>query len=256
MTDTDVLVVGAGPTGLAHGLWLSYHVHHRVADHFHAGRVFLLGDAAHLHSPVGAQGMNTGVGDAINLAWKLAEVLRGAPVALLDSFEAERRGFAKSLVATTDRIFQFATRDGGLAEFIRTRIAPHAIHAIVGFEVTRRTGFRMLSQLAISYRDSALSDGFAGDVQAGDRLPWVPGTDNFEPLATRDWQLHVYGAASDALRAAGLPVHVFPFSDAAKATGLSRDAAYLVRPDGYIGWADADADVESLGRYRARWLRA
>jgi 2-polyprenyl-6-methoxyphenol hydroxylase-like FAD-dependent oxidoreductase len=233
-----------------------YHVHHRVADHFRAGRVFLLGDAAHLHSPAGAQGMNTGIGDAFNLAWKISEVVRGAPAALLDSYEPERRGFANKLVTTTDRIFQLATKEGGVAEFIRTRIAPHAIHAILGFELSRRTGFRLLAQLEISYRDSAISDGFAGDVQAGDRLPWVPGSDNFQPLVTRDWQVHVYGAASEAMLATGLPVHVFAFTDAAKAAGLARDAAYLVRPDGYIAWADADPDVESLARYRARWLRA
>jgi 2-polyprenyl-6-methoxyphenol hydroxylase-like FAD-dependent oxidoreductase len=231
-----------------------YHVHHRVADHFRAGRVFLLGDAAHLHSPAGAQGMNTGIGDAFNLAWKIAEVVRGAPAALLDTYEPERRGFANKLVTTTDRIFQLATKEGGVAEFIRTRIVPHAIHAILGLPMSRRTGFRLLAQLEISYRDNDLSDGFAGDVQAGDRLP--PTGDNFEPLASRDWQVHVYGAASEAMRATGLPVHVFPFSDAAKAAGLARDAAYLVRPDGYIGWADADADVASLVRYRARWLRA
>jgi 2-polyprenyl-6-methoxyphenol hydroxylase-like FAD-dependent oxidoreductase len=235
-----------------------YHVHHRVADHFRARRVFLLGDAAHLHSPAGAQGMNTGIGDAINLAWKLADVLHGAPATLLDSYEPERRGFANKLVMTTDRIFQLATKEGGIAEFIRTRIAPHAIHVLLGMQLTRRTGFRLVAQLEISYRESAVSDGFAGDLHAGDRLPWVPnptGSDNFEPLATREWQLHVYGAASDALRAAGLPVHVFPFSDAAKAAGLARDAVYLIRPDGYIGWADADGDVASLARYRLRYMR-
>src|SRR4029077_8799839 len=72
--------------------WFStYHVHHRVADHFRKDRVFLLGDAAHIHSPVGGQGMNTGIGDAVNLAWKLASVLHGrANAALLDSYEPER----------------------------------------------------------------------------------------------------------------------------------------------------------------------
>jgi hypothetical protein len=76
--------------------WFStYHVHHRVADRFQRGRVFLAGDAAHVHSPVGGQGMNTGIGDAVNLAWKLAAVLRGrADPALLDTYEPERIAFA------------------------------------------------------------------------------------------------------------------------------------------------------------------
>src|SRR5205807_7495411 len=87
--------------------WFSqYRVHHRVADHFRQGRVFLSGDAAHVHSPAGGQGMNTGIGDAVNLAWKLAAVLAGrAGASLLDSYEAERVPFARSLVATTDRVF-------------------------------------------------------------------------------------------------------------------------------------------------------
>jgi 2-polyprenyl-6-methoxyphenol hydroxylase-like FAD-dependent oxidoreductase len=73
-------------------------VHHRVAEHFRRGRAFLLGDAAHIHSPAGGQGMNTGIGDAINLAWKLAAVLAGrAADKLLDSYEAERIGFARRL---------------------------------------------------------------------------------------------------------------------------------------------------------------
>src|SRR6185503_2516225 len=91
--------------------WFStYHVHHRVAGSFRRGHAFLLGDAAHIHSPAGAQGMNTGIGDAINLAWKLAAVLKGrADAKILDTYEPERMGFARKLVATTDQVFTFAT---------------------------------------------------------------------------------------------------------------------------------------------------
>ena len=88
------------PIEVAHVNWFStYRVHHRVAEHFRKGRAFLLGDAAHVHSPVGGQGMNTGIGDAINLAWKLAAVLEGrAPDSILDSYEPERIAFARRLV--------------------------------------------------------------------------------------------------------------------------------------------------------------
>src|SRR3984885_8593238 len=90
--------------------WFStYRVHHRVAEHFRGGRAFLLGDAAHIHSPVGGQGMNTGIGDAVNLAWKLAAVLRGATPSLLDTYETERIGFARRLVQTTDQAFTEVT---------------------------------------------------------------------------------------------------------------------------------------------------
>src|SRR6201998_3071225 len=103
----------------------SYHVHHRVAQQFRKGRAFLLGDAAHIHSPAGGQGMNTGIGDAVNLAWKLAAVLAGsAPDNLLDTYETERIGFARRLVATTDRVFSFATAEGQIANIMRTRIVP------------------------------------------------------------------------------------------------------------------------------------
>src|SRR5437867_12320288 len=89
---------------------------------------FGLGDAAHIPSPAGGQGMNTGIGDAINLAWKLAAVLAGrAPDALLDSYEAERIGFARRLVATTDRVFTFVSAEGRIADILRTRIAPLVI---------------------------------------------------------------------------------------------------------------------------------
>ncbi|HEX9535404.1 MAG TPA: FAD-dependent oxidoreductase, partial [Stellaceae bacterium] len=123
--------------------WFStYHVHHRVTHHFRKGRAFLLGDAAHIHSPAGGQGMNTGIGDAINLAWKLAAVIAGrAPDKVLDSYEAERIGFARRLVATTDRVFSFATSDGRLADFLRTRVAPLLIPRVIAFEPVREFMF-------------------------------------------------------------------------------------------------------------------
>ena len=91
-----------------------------MADHFRRGRAFLLGDAAHIHSPAGGQGMNTGIGDAVNLAWKLAAVLqRACRRALLDSYEPERIGFARRLVATTDRAFTVVTSAGPVARRVR-----------------------------------------------------------------------------------------------------------------------------------------
>ena len=124
--------------------WFStYHVHHRVTEHFREGRAFLLGDAAHIHSPAGGQGMNTGIGDAINLAWKLAAVLAGhAPDKLLDSYEAERIGFARRLVATIDRVFSFATAEGRIADILRTRVAPVLFPKVIAFEAVREYIFR------------------------------------------------------------------------------------------------------------------
>src|ERR1700675_3378853 len=152
--------------------WFStYHVHHRVTEHFRKGRAFLLGDAAHLHSPAGGQGMNTGIGDAINLAWKLAAALAGrANDNLLDSYEAERIGFARRLVATTDRAFSFVTAQGRIADIVRTRVAPLLIPSVLAFEPAREFMFRTVSQIMLNYRNSPLSRGSAGRVQGGDRL--------------------------------------------------------------------------------------
>jgi 2-polyprenyl-6-methoxyphenol hydroxylase-like FAD-dependent oxidoreductase len=213
--------------------WFStYHVHHRVAASFRAGRSFLLGDAAHIHSPVGGQGMNTGIGDAVNLAWKLAQVLEGrGDETLLDTYEPERIAFARRLVATTDRAFTFITNDGPIARRVREDIVPRVVPKVMSADSVRRYMFRTVSQVLIDYRQSALSSGRAGRVHGGDRLPWTG--DNYAPLRSLDWQAHVYGPMNPALHT-GYPLHEFPWSEAARAAGLARDALYEVRPDGYI----------------------
>jgi 2-polyprenyl-6-methoxyphenol hydroxylase-like FAD-dependent oxidoreductase len=239
--------------------WFStYHVHHRVAEHFRKGRAFLVGDAAHIHSPAGGQGMNTGIGDAINLAWKLAAVVRGhAPDRLLDSYEAERIGFARRLVATTDRVFSFVTAEGRIADIIRTRVAPVLIPTAMTFEAAREFLFRTVSQITLNYRGGPLSVGAAGRVNGGDRLPWVSidGKDNFEPLTAMSWQVHVYGSATAELSAwcanHAVPLHVFNWRPEHEAAGLARDAIYLLRPDTYIALADTSSTPEALNRYCA-----
>jgi len=226
--------------------WFShYRVHHRVSGRYRRGRAFLLGDAAHVHSPAGGQGMNTGIGDAVNLAWKLAEVQRGrAPPALLDSYEAERIAFARKLVETTDRVFAFVTAEGNLADFMRTRIMPLFASAAYAIGPSREFMFRVLSQTAIHYHDSPLSEGMAGQVRAGERLPWIghDGPDNHAPLNAIAWQAHVYGEPAADLAAwcrdAGLPLQVFPWSQACYDAGLARDATYVVRPDGHVALCD------------------
>ena len=235
--------------------WFSlYHVHHRVAAHFQAGRCFIGGDAGHVHSPVAGQGMNTGIGDAVNLGWKLADVLRGrAGPQILDSYEPERIAFARSLVATTDRVFQRVVGQGVGSELFRTVLMPHLFPLLTGFSAVRRAMFRAVSQVRIAYPDTALSRGEAGDVAGGDRLPWVEAADNFAPLRSLDWQVHVYGdtkpAMQDAAAALGLDVYAFPWTEAADHAGLKREAAYLVRPDGHVGLADPKQDPAALRDY-------
>jgi 2-polyprenyl-6-methoxyphenol hydroxylase-like FAD-dependent oxidoreductase len=236
--------------------WFStYHVHHRVTDHFRKGRAFLLGDAAHVHSPAGGQGMNTGISDAINLAWKLAAVVKGrAPDALLDSYEIERRAFALKLVDTTDRAFSFVTAGGDFASFVRTRIAPVFASVAYSFEFVQEFVFKVISQITVNYHDGPLSEGAAGKVRGGDRLPWAGAdADNFAPLSAIVWQLHVYGAAGVELRKwcdqNDIALHVFDWRPQHEKAGLARDAAYLLRPDSYVGMADLQASPAALTRY-------
>jgi 2-polyprenyl-6-methoxyphenol hydroxylase-like FAD-dependent oxidoreductase len=238
--------------------WFStYHVHHRVAAHFRAGRAFLLGDAAHVHSPVGGQGMNTGIGDAVNLAWKLAAVLHGdADDRLLATYEPERIRFARRLVATTDRVFILVTRQGRIARWVRTRLVPLVAPVLFRPAFVRRLLFRTVSQIGVHYRISPLSVGAAGSVRGGDRLPWVEtelGTDNFTPLASLTWQVHVYGEPRTGLAEVcaelGLPLHVFAWQAGMRRAGLVRTALYLIRPDGYVALADPAANPERLRTY-------
>jgi len=224
------------------GWFSAYRVHHRVAREFRRGRAFLLGDAAHIHSPVGGQGMNTGIGDAVNLAWKLAAVLHAKwPSSSLSSYECERRGFAQRLVATTDRAFTFVSRDGPLARLVRTRFVPAVLPRFMASDAGRRLAFRTISQTGIEYRSCPLSAGRVGNVHGGDRLPWVTlhgdaRGDNFSALRSLRWQMHVYGRAdADAQKYCTerrFELHMFPWHDQMERAGLVRDAFYLVRPDG------------------------
>lgn len=240
--------------------WFStYRVHHRVADHFCKGRAFLLGDAAHIHSPVGGQGMNTGIGDAVNLAWKLAAVVHGrARVSLLDSYEPERIAFARHLVATTDQAFTGVTSSGVIARLVRLEIVPILIPILFAVSAARRFMFRTISQTAVNYRGSSLSQGQAGTIHGGDRLPWVKadaggGGDNFAPLTSLEWQMHVYGEATSEIQGVcdvrGIPLHVFPWRSEMGRIGLHRNAAYLVRPDGYVALTNTEGSAATVVSY-------
>jgi 2-polyprenyl-6-methoxyphenol hydroxylase-like FAD-dependent oxidoreductase len=141
----------------------TYRIHHRRAARFRDRRCFLLGDAAHIHSPVGAQGMNTGLQDAYNLAWKLALVVSGrAGAALLDSYEDERLPVAKRLLSTTDRAFSLVVSDGWLAGQLRTRAFPRILALAMSVERFQKFAFRTVSQTGIRYRSSPLSETSAG----------------------------------------------------------------------------------------------
>ncbi|GGN48384.1 2-polyprenyl-6-methoxyphenol hydroxylase-like FAD-dependent oxidoreductase [Actinoplanes campanulatus] len=228
----------------------TYRVHHRVAAAFRDGPFLLAGDAAHVHSPVGGQGMNTGLQDAHNLAFKLADVLRGTRKdGWLDRYEAERRPVARKLVATTDRVFGFLTSSRWPLRVLRRvavpLLAPVGVRALPGSAGGSRL-FQYVSQIRIHYRlDPAGTPGRRRDPVVGRRLPWADG--NHAALRAACWQIHAYGGvtAADAPDL-GVPVHVFP---PAPATVLRPGLFYLVRPDGFVAARAEPAEADTLFRH-------
>ncbi|GGI45319.1 2-polyprenyl-6-methoxyphenol hydroxylase-like FAD-dependent oxidoreductase [Agromyces flavus] len=243
--------------GYRSSTWFAtYRLHHRVAARFRDGRCFIVGDAAHIHSPVGGQGMNTGLQDAHNLACALADVLVGGmPERRLDRYEAERRPVARKLVATTDRLFGLVTADTALTRFIRGRAIP-AMGPIAIRLLPRIIGgprlFGFLSQTRIRYRMSLTRPprSQARDDVVGKRLPFAGGDpSNFDSLRPMRWQVHGYGAPADLVGSVaerlGIDHHVFP----PDANGrLRSDRLYLVRPDGFVA---AEASVTAGRAARA-----
>lgn len=227
--------------------WSSvYTMNARLADRYRVGRVFLVGDAAHIHPPTGGQGLNTSAQDAYNLGWKLAAVANGAPDCLLDSYEEERRPIAAAMLGLVTKLLDAQKRG----------------------EMQRG---REVHQLDIGYPESSLAlkrperDGRRG---AGDRAPDAPvrgaagqSTRLFDLFRGTHWTLLGYEVERGSVPPRkGLHIHIFGATgDVFDDRGHFRDAYdltagdwVLVRPDGYIGAIVTDADVETLEAYLAR----
>jgi 2-polyprenyl-6-methoxyphenol hydroxylase-like FAD-dependent oxidoreductase len=278
------------PIHLHDPVWATYfRLQHRHATRYRNRRVFLAGDAAHIHSPAGAQGMNTGIQDAWNLGWKLALVAnRTARPALLDTYEIERQPVGRDVLRFTDRAFTIATSTSPLVGFLRTRLAPQLIRLAWRLERGRALGFRAISQLAISYRNSPASEEGHPELRrgphAGDRLPDACMTVDDQPNTLHEavsaprfhlvlagppdaWppagQAGAIGRHADLIethRLAHEPTSgaLYDMHDHAhQRLGLSRTesaAHYLIRPDGHIAYRAAGTDVAGLHTYLARWL--
>ena len=254
--------------------WFStYRISHRAAERFRDRRCFLLGDAAHIHSPAGGQGMNTGLQDAYNLAWKLALVAQGrAAPALLDSYEQERVPVAQRLLVTTDRAFQLVVSEGWLAALLRTKVIARIAATAMRFAPVRRLAFSTVSQIGIAYPHSPLSQALADLPKrapaAGDRFPWLQlrlgvGTapiDLYRELDHTRFNLIVIGQAIapkdlDEL----VKLHIVA-QDEANAAELARVAIagpsfYLLRPDGHVGLCGAILDPAGITRYLEERVR-
>jgi 2-polyprenyl-6-methoxyphenol hydroxylase-like FAD-dependent oxidoreductase len=251
--------------------WFStYRIHHRAAARFRDRRCFLLGDAAHIHSPVGAQGMNTGLQDAYNLGWKLALTVQGrSDYRLLDSYEEERVPVARRLLETTDRAFMLVVNDSWIAGLLRTHVLARVAAFALGLEPVRRLVFRIVSQIGIQYRSSALSQSsveLPGDApRAGDRFPWLklkfstqgPVEDLFSKLDDLRFHLLVAGqpapVAGDLVQVHAIPSNAENDAELARAK-IPATSFYLLRPDGHVGMCGTRLEAGALERYFAERL--
>ena len=249
--------------------WFSvYKVHSRAVERFSSGRCFLAGDAAHIHTPAGAQGMNTGIQDGYNLAWKLAQVIKhGASPALLETYNEERLPNARRLLNTTDRFFDFAASDEWLVSFLRKNVFPYVANFALSFDSIRHVVFPLVSQIGINYEKSSLSEtrgGFA--VKAGDRMPWfeIGGRSIYDYLRDPMFHLVVFSEGSaDPIALRGsltekwrgrIDSHFFESSrDIYDRFGIDRPFFVIIRPDNYIGMISDDLSPDAIETYLKRF---
>ncbi|GCE07476.1 FAD-dependent monooxygenase [Dictyobacter aurantiacus] len=264
--------------------WISvYRTHQRIARHFRVGRVFLVGDAAHIHSPAGGQGMNTGIGDAYNLAWKLALVVKGqSSEALLDSYDAERIPFARAILRGSDWAFQLMTATNPILRAIKLYVLPKAFRAVSWTPLFKRRVFWLLSQLWTSYRGSpavAQLEASKHGPQAGDRAPYgffedgpEAGKSIFALFKNMDHHLFLFaGSRSEdipgeieeqlqtLLATYKVPIHLHRVSAANRSLhqlyGVDEPTLVLVRPDGHIAYRGRAQDLDGFRTYLDQWFK-
>ena len=247
--------------------WFStYKVHTRHVSRFSEGRCFLAGDAAHIHSPAGAQGMNTGIQDGYNLAWKMALVLQGkVDGKLLETYNEERLENAKHLLQTTDRIFQFVAGSEWFLSYLRTNILPPVAKYILSFDTVKEFIFPLISQIGINYRHSSLSE-HAGDedfkVKAGDRMPYflVDGKSIYERLHQPKFHCLVFSDVQGDFQALKadlesqfgelVDLQTIPlYPQVAEVFGTNKSFSVLLRPDNYIRFISQETSARELSVY-------
>ena len=256
--------------------WSStYRVHTRRVDKFSEGRCYLAGDAAHVHTPAGGQGMNTGIQDAYNLAWKLAFVLKGqASESLLETYNTERLENAKNLVESTDRMFELEAGSNWFVGLVRSFLLPPLAKHLFSLALVQRTLFSLISQIGISYPDSALSveESSAESeaaVKVGDRIPYftLEGESIYHKLLEPKFHLLTFcdntpeNSAKNLLSAIEqkqspwlLHTHL-PLSDAVTAAfGISKPFSVLVRPDNHISFISRETSTHELSRQLDRYF--
>src|SRR5215217_1469060 len=242
--------------------WFSfYKVHSRRVNKFSEGRCFLAGDSAHIHSPAGAQGMNTGIQDAYNLAWKLALVVKGiAREELLDTYNEERLANAQRLLESTDRMFELAAGSNWLMSLFRTTIFPPVAGFVASLESVSKRIFPLISQIGINYRKAALSqhtDDEPDDVKAGDRLPYflIDGQSIFDKLKEPKFHLLLFSnsdrsEACEEFRSELVDCYVIPITERVKEIfEREDDFSVFLRPDNYIAFMSSGVTLGMVEEY-------
>lgn len=255
------------PLDITNVKWFStYKVHTRHAEKFSNGRGFLAGDAAHIHTPAGGQGMNTGIQDAYNLAWKLAFVLRrNADPAILESYNEERLANAIRLLRTTDEMFDIGTGEEWYFKFFRDKILPGLASFVLHFKSAKQFIFPMISQIGISYDKSSLSAHNPSEVfklKAGNRFPYfeADGRSIFKDLSAAKCHFIVFYDGSSDLSAIQTVIaekyadlidyKIIPlYPQIANLFGASKTFGVFLRPDNHIGFITGDNVLDALHNY-------
>jgi len=245
--------------------WFStYKVHTRHVDKFSVGRCFLASNSAHIHSPAGAQGMNTGIQDGYNLAWKLAWVLKGqASGELLNTYNEERLPNAEELTKTTDRFFGLVASPEPFLVFTRLYIFPYIAQFLFSLDIFKRFIFPRVSQIRINYEDDTLSQesGIFG-INAGDRMPWfeVEGASIYDRLREPVFHLIVFFDGKTEIpplpedlmdkwdgKIDSTVISLYP--NIAEIFGTKETFFLILRPDNYIGLISNDFSPDVVRKY-------
>jgi 2-polyprenyl-6-methoxyphenol hydroxylase-like FAD-dependent oxidoreductase len=247
--------------------WFSvYKVNTRAVNKFSVGRCFVAGDAAHVHSPAGGQGMNTGIQDAYNLAWKMAFVIKGyASEKLLATYNEERLPNAQRLLETTDRAFNVLVGSNWFFSFMRMKILPLVAKYAIGRDVVGKNIFSAISQIRINYRTDSLSNHNGDEdfkVKAGDRMPYflVDGKSVYDWLHAPKFHLLVFSDSEHEVRDLGQELEhesgdsidfkvIMLNQHIVKIFGVNRPFQLLLRPDNYIGFISTEASLAKLKAY-------
>lgn len=264
--------------------WFSVsHSHQQYALFYQQNRCFLVGDAAHTFTPVGAQGMNTGLQDAYNLAWKLAFVIQGkAKSTLLNTYSAERRKIARKLVRTTGRIYNLVTSQNNFTKIFRLHVLPYLMKWILPLiekqKILRQFCFRAISEIGVHYRKSQVSHkaslgNFPGKApEPGDRLPYLIYTDNAKEINIQE-KIKGTGFTLFIFTKNFIPLEIIRIAEKYKYVisvetiqftseteflyeyfGIENSGCYLIRPDMYIAYRSNVQKAEYFERYLQQFL--